>query len=268
MLGHLAPARRRLVLGLAASVVVAAIVIAFSVWRSTGGADGSGEAVDQGDPGPVLLIPGYGGSEGQLEQLADALRASGRDADVVSLPDRAQGELAEQAEVLGTAVREARERTGAASVDLVGYSAGGVVARLWVTEDGGSAQVRRLVTLSSPHQGTQLALLGGLFAGACPEACQQLATDSPLLSRLDAERLPPGPAYLSLWTTQDDVVFPATSSVLTGVQSPSLQSICPSTEVRHGGVPSYPLTVALVRESLGTGPIPEFGPGDCTRLSS
>ena len=36
--------------------------------------------------GPVLLVPGYGGSTGSLESLADLLRGAGRTAIVVSLP--------------------------------------------------------------------------------------------------------------------------------------------------------------------------------------
>jgi pimeloyl-ACP methyl ester carboxylesterase len=160
------------------------------------------------------------------------------------------------------------DRTGAGSVDVVGYSAGGVVARLWVTEDGGAGFVRRLVTLGSPHHGTDLANLGALVSGACPVACQELSPFSPVLERLDAEPLPAGPVYLSLWTTQDDVVLPPSSAVIEGVLSPSLQSICPSSQVRHSGLPTDPLVQGLVVEALGHGPVPRWGPADCTRLTA
>ncbi len=87
--------------------------------------------------GPVLLVPGYGGATAALDVLADALRQSGRDATVVALAGDGTGDLREQAEVLDDAVQRALERTGAASVDLVGYSAGGVTARLWARDFGG-----------------------------------------------------------------------------------------------------------------------------------
>ena len=150
----------------------------------------------------MLLVPGYGGSAASLQGLATRLREAGRDVTVVDLPDRAQGDLTTQADALGATAAQVRARTRAPSVDVVGYSAGGVVARLWTTEGGGAGQVRRLVMLGSPLHGTDVARLGTLVSGTCPTACQQLAPDSALLSRLDATALPPGVLGLSLWSTR------------------------------------------------------------------
>lgn len=225
-------------------------------------------AAEQSTPGPVLLVPGYGGDQQALAPLASRLRAAGREVTVVGLPDRSQGDLAVQADVLGGAVDAALSRTGASSVDLVGYSAGGIVARLWVTLDGGAPRVRRLVTLGSPHHGTEVATVGSLVPGTCPTACQQLATDSPLLSRLDRDGIPAGVVFVSLWSTGDDVVVPPSSSVVDGQPSPSLQSICPGVRVNHGGLPGDRLAQALVGSALGAGPLPTWSPADCSRLTS
>ena len=222
--------------------------------------------VDQSVAGPVLLVPGYGGSTRSLDALARSLRQQGRDVTVVALPDRAQGDLDDQATALGVAVDAALARTGTSSVDVVGYSAGGVVARLWATEGGGSDHLRRLVTLGSPHHGTDLASLGSLVAGSCPAACRQLAPDSPLLARLDAEPVPAGLVFVSLWTTLDEVVVPAASAVVDGVPSPSLQSICPGASARHGDLPDDPLVQALVGEVLGREAVPSWTAADCDRL--
>ncbi|MFL6167853.1 MAG: esterase/lipase family protein [Ornithinibacter sp.] len=222
--------------------------------------------VDQSVAGPVLLVPGYGGSTRSLDALARSLREQGRDATVVALPDRAQGDLDDQAKVLGVAADAALARTRRPSVDVVGYSAGGVVARLWATEGGGSDHLRRLVTLGSPHHGTDLASLGSLAAGSCPAACRQLAPDSPLLARLDAEPVPAGLVFVSLWTTLDEVVVPASSAVVDGVPSPSLQSICPGAAARHGDLPGDPLVQALVREVLSREALPSWTTADCDRL--
>ncbi|MEO7753304.1 MAG: alpha/beta fold hydrolase [Terracoccus sp.] len=267
MLSRLAPARRRLVTGLLAVLVLAVAAVGISALvrtRSGPAADGAASQV----PGPVLVIPGYGGSLTSVAPLAAALRAAGRDVSVVTLEGGAQGDLGDQADTLGEAVDAVLARTGASSVDLVGYSAGGVVARLWVTEDGGSDRVRRLVTLGSPHHGTEVASLGALVPGSCPTACQQLAVDSPLLARLDREPVPPGLLLLSLWSTRDEVVVPPSSSVVGGAASPSLQSICPAATTRHGDLPRDPLVQLLVRDALGTGPLPGLGSVDCAGLTS
>ncbi len=70
--------------------------------------------VDQGTAGPVLLVPGYGGSAASLQSLATRLRQTGRDVTVVDLPDRAQGDLTAQADALGTTVGVVLARTGGA----------------------------------------------------------------------------------------------------------------------------------------------------------
>lgn len=267
LLPSLAPSRRRLFLGVLATVLVVVVAVAgAALVRSRG--PGSGQ-VDQARPGPVLLVPGYGGSTASLQVLAQALRDTGRDVTVVALPGQALGDLTVQATALGAAVDAARARSGASTVDVVGYSAGGVVARIWALEDGGAREVRRLVTLGSPLHGTELAELGAAIGGTtCPVACQQLVPGSSVLTRLLATDQPDGPAYLNMWSTSDDVVIPPSSAVLDDVPSPSLQSICPASRTRHGALPTDPQVIAMVTEALAAAPIPTWTRSDCARLSS
>jgi triacylglycerol lipase len=267
VLAGLAPARRRLVLGLLAAVVVAGgVAAAVLVPRLT--ADPP-SAVPQDRLGPVLLVPGYGGATGGLQDLAARLTASGRDATVVALPGNGTGDLRASADALGSAVQAVRARTGASSVDLVGYSAGGVVARLWVA-DGGAAQVRRVVTLGSPQHGTELAdLAGSVVPGECPAGCQDLATGSPLLRRLNAgDETPAGPTWVSFWTTQDQTVRPPDSARLDGALNIPVQTVCPDARVGHGDLPTDPLVEQMVLTELRAGaPVP-MGRGDCTHLAT
>lgn len=268
MLSPLAPARRRLVIVLLVVVLAAAVGVAVVGLRAaTSGGREPASVVDQSVPGPVLLVPGYGGSPRSLAPLAEALRGAGRDVTVVTLPGAGQDDLDEQAQALVDAVEAALAGSARQSIDLVGYSAGGVVARLYVAEHGGERRVRRLVTLGSPHHGTDVATLGSLVSGTCPTACQQLAAGSPLLDRLDDQPPPVGMVVLSLWTTRDEVVVPADSAVLDSIPSPALQSICASAVERHGDLPSSTLVQGLVTEALGTAPLPRWTPADCSRLS-
>jgi triacylglycerol lipase len=270
VLSAMAPARRRLVLTVAVLVVLAVVVagalLAVRSMRGTPSASAPAE-VPQDQPGPVLLVPGYGGSVSELNRLAAALRSQGKDVTVVRLPGNGLGDLRVQARTLAAAATAARARTGAPSVDVVGYSAGGVVARYWVQDLGGHGQTRRLVTLGSPHHGTEIAELGTLFAGACPVACQQLLPSSPLLGALDEEKAKGGPRVVSIWTTQDDVVLPPDSARLAGALNLTVQSICPASRVRHSGLPTDPVVQGIVSAQLGSGPPQQLGTADCRRLS-
>jgi triacylglycerol lipase len=203
-------------------------------------------------PGPVMLVPGYGGSVSSMQPLASALTGEGKIVHIVDLPDNAQGDLDAQAVVLGKAVDAAMREANAASVDVVGYSAGGVVARLWARDHGGAAIARRIVTIGSPQHGTQLATLGALVPGACPVACQQLALDSPLLNRLNTgDETPAGPQWLSIWTTHDDVVLPPDSASLAGAIDLTVQSLCSSDPVKHSGLPGDAVVQRVVIAALG-----------------
>jgi triacylglycerol esterase/lipase EstA (alpha/beta hydrolase family) len=153
----------------------------------------------------------------------------------------------------------------------VGYSAGGVVARLWLSQGRDPAPVRRVVSLGSPQHGTQLASLGALVAGQCPTACQQLDPRSDLLAGLNAgsgSEVPDGPVFVSLWTRHDEVVLPPSSAVLAGGINIEIQSVCPASTVTHGQLPSDPLVAAMVAAELQATPPVQLAAGDCARLSS
>ena len=268
MLAGLSPARRRLVLGLLAALVVGVLVVAAAVLVPRLTATTPAPA-SQADPGPVLLVPGYGGSTTGLQTLADALTAVGRDAAVVPLPGDGTGDMTGSAAVLADAVDAALARTGAPSVDVVGYSAGGVVARLWAA-DGGAEQARRILTLGSPHHGTTVAdLAASLAPDQCPEACRQLTTGSDLLRRLNAgDETPAGPTWVSLWTDVDTTVTPPDSAALDGALELTVQSVCADSQVAHGQLPSDPLVQGMVIAELAAGQPVDLGPADCARLSS
>src|SRR3954452_19016427 len=118
------PRRRLLLLGVAC-VAVIALLIVLGV-RLLGGSGDTGARPDQARPGTVVLVPGYGGGRAALNRLAGRLEAQGRTTVVLTLPGDGTGDLLAQADTLDSAVRDAL-RHGASSVDVIGYSAGGVV---------------------------------------------------------------------------------------------------------------------------------------------
>jgi triacylglycerol lipase len=230
---------------LAAVVLLGAGTVGFAATR---GVDIPTAAQDR--PGPVLLVPGYGGDRDSLTTLADQVRAAGREATVLTLPGDGTGDLNAQAAVLDEAVRDA-VADGAPSVDLVGYSAGGVVVRLWLADHDTGRAARRVVTLGSPLHGTRLASEGGvLVPGACPVACTQLAPGSALLTEVDRRPIPVAVLWLSIWTEDDQTVLPPDSARLAGAVNVAIQQVCPGVVVGHAQLPTDPAVTGLVLRAL------------------
>jgi triacylglycerol lipase len=242
------------------AVLAAALVVAITLVR----VDVDRPVPRQDQPGPVLLVPGYGGSTGALTVLAERIRATGRDATVVTPAGDGTGDLREQADVLDDHVRDALN-AGAPSVDVIGFSAGGVVARLWAQEHDGAHQARRVITLGAPHRGAEIAAVGAVAVpGACPTACQQLVPGSRLLASLVTPvRVPP--QWLSVWTVGDKTVTPPESARLDGAMNVAVQSICPDRAVGHAELPTDAVVSAIVLAALEPGPLTAPTPGSCVR---
>lgn len=251
MLDALSPQRRRLVFGAGAiGLLLIMTLVVIGIVRVTT----SVEPVSQYDPGPVLLVPGYGGNVQSLQPLAAAVRSAGRNAVIVEPVGDGTDDLRKQAEHLAEVANRVRDDAGAASVDVIGYSAGGVVARLWVRDDGGAEVARRVLTLGSPHHGTSQAALGADLAGGCPRACEQLIPDSDLLRSLNAgDETPAGPLWATIRSTGDQVVTPVDSAALSGALNIVVQDVCPGSTTAHGDLPSNPVVVAALGSVLGTG---------------
>jgi len=128
--------------------------------------------------------------------------------------------------------------TGAAEVDLVGHSQGGMMPRYYLKYLGGAAKVRALVGLSPSNHGTTLDglfVLANFFPGAnqftgalCP-ACEQQRVDSAFITNLNSGgETVPGVDYTVIQTRYDQVVTPYTSAFLSGsnVKNVLLQNQC------------------------------------------
>ena len=132
-------------------------------------------------------------------------------------------------------------------MDVVGYSAGGVVARLWVDRHDGAAAARRVVTLGSPLHGARIA---GAGRGAWPRtparpACRQLAPGSACWTSIDGESLPDGLPWLSIWTENDETVQPPDSARLDGaVNLADPEHLPGSAGRRTGDLPTDPAVTA------------------------
>jgi triacylglycerol lipase len=260
MIRALSPRRRLLVVVIALATAAAALAVAL---RAAGpfADEGTGTAAV---PTPVVLVPGYGGTAASLMVLQRRLRGPLRPVVVASLPDRGTGEIDASIRALGRAV----DRTGAAMVDLVGYSAGGIVVRGWLRQPGNAARARNVVLLGSPNHGAELAgLASSVDVSLCADTCADLVPGSGFLTRLNAgDETPSGPRYVSVWTQRDQTVTPPDSAMLQGAVNVRVQDVCADAGFGHRGLVNDPLALGLVVRAV-EGALPSApGPGDCATL--
>jgi triacylglycerol esterase/lipase EstA (alpha/beta hydrolase family) len=136
------------------------------------------------------------------------------------------GHVAASAGELASFVDRVRAATGAAKVDIVGHSQGGMMPRYYLRFLGGAAKVAGLVGLAPSNHGTTvdgIATLAGAIPGATGVvgalcgACTDQFKGSAFLQQLNAGGdTVPGVRYTVIETAYDEVVTPYTSAFLSG----------------------------------------------------
>ncbi|WP_019633018.1 lipase family alpha/beta hydrolase [Actinomadura atramentaria] len=185
------------------------------------------------------------------------------------------GDIAESAKTLSAFVDQVRQRTGAAKVDLVGHSQGGMMPSYYLKRLGGADKVRRFVALAPSNHGTDLLglvnlgralnLLGfvnDIFNQAQTPGLAQQESGSDFQKALFADGdTVPGPEYTVIETKNDEVVTPYTNAFLKGpnVRNITIQDQCPGDYVAHVGMFNDGPTLQNVLNSLGAND-PSFRP--------
>ncbi len=155
------------------------------------------------------------------------------------------GPIADSAQQLSDEVNKVLSATGAAKVDLVGHSQGGMMPRYYLKFLGGAAKVNALVGLAPDNHGTTLDGLEkiadkipgaeALVGDVTPGLTDQLS-NSAFLQKLNAGGdTVPGVKYTVIATDTDEVVTPYQSEFLSGsnVHNVLLQDLCPVDVFEH-----------------------------------
>ena len=118
-------------------------------------------------------------------------------------------DILEAAELLGEEIEKVAANTGYERIHVIGHSLGGLIARYYVQRLGGDARVHTLVTIGTPHQGTQLA-----YAAPLIPLVRQLTPQSPVIKAL-AE---PAPGcrtrFLAFHSDLDHLVGPSRNAMI------------------------------------------------------
>jgi triacylglycerol esterase/lipase EstA (alpha/beta hydrolase family) len=196
-------------------------------------------------PYPVVLVHGtFGDMTDSWQALSPLLANNGYCVFALNYggsdgnPIQGYGAIETSAAQLSTFVNQVLGATGAAKVDIVGHSQGGMMPRYYMKFLGGATKVDTLVGIAPSNHGTNLFGLTGLLAvlpggssfvmSLCTACTEQIAGSS-FLNKLNAggDTLP-GVKYTVIESTYDEVVTPYWSAFLSGsnVSNILLQNQC------------------------------------------
>jgi len=197
---------------------------------------GGDRLVPAADRMPLLLIHGYGCSRAVWWWQRRGLEAAGWNVATINL-EPIYTSLENYVEPLAQRIDEVLAQTGATQLVLVGHSMGGLVARAYLRRYGAS-RVVRLVTLGTPHGGSELAKIG--FG----ENARQMQPGSPWLTALTGH--PVAVDTLIIFSADDNYVLPLANLELPGAQRCTLDGL------GHLSMLFSPRVAAALRAGLPT----------------
>jgi triacylglycerol lipase len=120
---------------------------------------------------------------------------------------------------IATKVSQIRAATGAAKVDIITHSMGGLSSRWYAKFLGGTSSVDEWVSLGGPNHGTNTAFFCG------QTSCAEMRPNSSFLNALNSGDETPGAVnYGAWWSPCDEVINPDESVMLAG--SANTQTAC------------------------------------------
>ncbi|MGB3766951.1 MAG: alpha/beta fold hydrolase [Phormidesmis sp.] len=155
---------------------------------------------------PVVLVHGIWNTASIFSVLQRYLESAGWRVYALSMiPNNGDAPISVLAEQVAAFVEDRLGRSQ--PFDLVGFSMGGLVSRYYLQRLGGLARVQRFVSVSTPHQGTALALFSQRLG------VSQMRPGSPLLKSLNQDiHTLETIRFFSLWTPFDLLILPPWSS--------------------------------------------------------
>ncbi|MGW2369132.1 alpha/beta fold hydrolase [Streptomyces sp. NPDC001667] len=210
---------------------------------------------DSAHPQPVVLVNGtFKLMAENWAALSPKLKEAGYCVFAFNYGHMETDPIPQAAAELRDFVEAVRGATGAAKVDIVGHSQGGMMPRYYVKFLGGADKVDDLIGIVPSNHGTKNPLAipaGWTFCPSCVD--QQVGSD--LMKKLNAgEETPAGPDRTVITTRHDEVVIPYTSALLTGpaehLTNVVLQDKCPLDPFMHDQATKDPVVAQWVLNAL------------------
>jgi triacylglycerol esterase/lipase EstA (alpha/beta hydrolase family) len=158
---------------------------------------------------PVLLVHGFLCNHRVWDSVAPALRQAGHTVLAVDL-EPVFTSIDDFVPLIERAVASLRRQTGTDKVVLVGHSMGGLAIRAWLHAHG-TAHVEKIITLGTPHHGTQAPQWLSAPNG------EQMKWHSRWTEELARNETPQQRQLMQLALTQhDNIVYPQRQQMLDG----------------------------------------------------
>lgn len=163
---------------------------------------------------PILFVHGWNSSASAWNTMIDRFVAAGYPRNrMLAITYNSNQSNATIANQVRDAVASLRASTGAARVDIVTHSMGGLSSRYYLKNLGGTGVVDDWVSLGGPNHGTSTAYLCYLFSAGC----RDMIPGSGFLDNLNAGDETPGAVnYGAFWSSCDEVINPDSSTLLSG----------------------------------------------------
>lgn len=162
----------------------------------------------------VLLIPGTTIGPEFLVPMEARLKRDGFDAIIWAPPDLFTESLATGAARIAAKVEEVLAQRQKTRLSIVVECDGGIAARYYAQVLGGHARLDQLVTFVSAHHGSSVAPAGSWFTGWA--ALNDVKPNSALLNRVNAAPMPAGFKLTSIYTCNDEYLWPQSTSYVPG----------------------------------------------------
>ncbi|MGW6725590.1 esterase/lipase family protein [Nocardia sp. NPDC055029] len=203
---------------IARRAATAAITLAATATAAIGIA--TPQAAADAERDPILFVHGWQGSASNWDYMRGRFLAAGYSIEELA---RFSYDTSQSNENIALEVKAQvdalRAKTGAAKVDIITHSMGGLNSRWYLKKLDGLSFVDDWVSIGGPNHGTEVA------DGCYDDSCVEMRPGSAFLAELNAGDETPGQVnYGTWWSPCDEIINPDTSTILSGATN--TQTLC------------------------------------------
>lgn len=175
------------------------------------------------DTTPILLVHGFFSNRGMWWRFQQRLHSQCITPVFTITLEPILGDIDDYANALHARIEEITIATGQRSVIVIAHSMGGLVTRAYMAARG-CTRVKYFISLGSPHAGTRMSMVA--FSRNVKQMRYANHGSNAWLTALRARELQSAkPPTTSIYTVNDDLVYPPESALLTWAENIEMRSV-------------------------------------------